>query len=745
MNFLLELGSEEIPARMQAAAAEQLARRFGDALKAAGLAHGAVTADATPRRLWLRAEDVAAASAASGEERKGPAATAPEAAIAGFLRSTGLTRDQLEERETPKGVVLFAHIKRDGRSAADILAEVIPALVRDFDWPKSMRWGAASATAGSPRWVRPLTGIVALLGDTVVDCSVHGITAGRETRGHRIHAPGLLRIDSADSHTAQLLAAKVIVASAERRAIIEARAAEVAAARGLTVIPDAGLVAENAGLTEWPVPMLGSFDPAFLAVPREVIQLTMRTNQKYFACTDAAGALAPNFVCVANLEASDGGVAIVAGNERVLSARLSDAKFFWDQDVAAVKAGGLEVFLPKLGDIVFHEKLGTVADKVERVAKLARWLVESGAITSPRRGEVERHAQRGPGEGLALSASAPSPGSAAPSPTSPQRGEVSLAALAEQAARLCKADLVSATVGEFPEVQGLAGAYLARVAGLDPQVADAIRDHYKPVGQGDDVPTAPVSVAVALADKLDTLGRFFAEELYPTSSKDPFALRRAALGVLRLVIAADLSLDVFEVVQIGLFGQVLDLEHRTESMVWRRVYSLDGFFKERLEQMLREDGVSPGIVRAVLEEGNIGFRPKRAVAAARSLQAFVATDDGANLLAGYKRAANILKIEAKKDEPAAASRAGRGEVHPAEAALAAALDAALPAAAAAVAAEEFGAAMTALAGLRAPVDRFFADVMVNDPDPAVRADRLALLGRFRDAVHAVADFSKVEG
>ena len=320
-NFLLELGSEEIPARMQAAAAEQLAKRFTEALKAAGLAHGAVTADATPRRLWLRAEDVAAASAASSEERKGPAATAPEAAIAGFLRSTGLSRDQLEERDTPKGVVLFAMIKRDGRSAADILAEMIPALVRDFDWPKSMRWGAASAAAGSPRWVRPLTGIVALLGDAVVECSVHGITAGRQTRGHRIHAPGLMNIDSADSYAAQLLAARVIVASAERRAIIETRAAEVAAAKGLSVIPDAGLVAENAGLTEWPVPMLGSFDPAFLAVPREVIQLTMRTNQKYFALADAGGALAPNFICVANLDASDGGAAIIAGNERVLSAR----------------------------------------------------------------------------------------------------------------------------------------------------------------------------------------------------------------------------------------------------------------------------------------------------------------------------------------------------------------------------------------------------------------------------------------
>ncbi len=743
MNFLLELTSEEIPARMQAAAAEQLARRFADGLQAAGLAHGAVTTDATPRRLWLRAADVAAASAASSEERKGPAATAPEAAIAGFLRGVGLTRDQLEERETPKGIVLFAHIKRDGRSAAAILAELIPAIVRDFDWPKSMRWGAASASAGSPRWVRPLTGIVALLGDTVVDCSVHGITAGRETRGHRIHAPGLLSIDSADSHAAQLLAAKVIVASAERRAMIEARAADVAAAQGLTVIPDAGLVAENAGLTEWPVPMLGSFDPAFLAVPREVIQLTMRTNQKYFACTDAAGALAPNFVCVANLDASDGGVAIIAGNERVLSARLSDAKFFWDQDVAAVLGpDGLGVFLPKLGDIVFHEKLGTVADKVERVAKLARWLMLN-AITSPLAGEVGLGAAE-PGEG-AFAATHPSPRSAAPSRPLPQGEREALAALAEQAAHLCKADLVSATVGEFPEVQGLAGAYLARVAGLDPQVADAIRDHYKPVGQGDDVPTAPVSVAVALADKLDTLCSFFDIEEFPTGSRDPFALRRAALGIIRLVLP--LNLYVGSAIQEWL-GQSDEGHAFGEKEIARRkiISTVTEFLLDRLVVQQRDAGIRHDLVAASREWSTAGDgRLDRVVARVKALQAFVATDDGANLLAGYKRAANILKIETKKDEPAAAPHAGRGEAHPAEAALAAALDAALPAAATAVAAEAFGAAMTALAGLRAPVDRFFADVMVNDPDPAVRADRLALLGRFRDAVHAVADFSKVEG
>ncbi len=707
-TFLLELASEEIPARMQAAAADQLAKRFIEALKAAGLAHGAVTADATPRRLWLTAADVAEASAASSEERKGPAATAPEAAIAGFLRSTGLSRDQLEERETPKGVVLFAHIKRDGRSAATVLAEAIPAIVRDFDWPKSMRWGAASAVPGSPRWVRPLTGIIALLGDAVVDCAAHGIAAGRETRGHRIHAPEALTIENAASYAAQLRDAKVIVASAERRAIIERRAAEVAVAQGLSVIPDAGLVAENAGLTEWPVPMLGRFDPAFLAVPREVIQLTMRTNQKYFALADAAGALAPNFICVANLEARDGGAAIVAGNERVLSARLSDAKFFWDQDVAAIKAGGLEAFLPKLGEIVFHEKLGTVADKVERVAKLARWLVESGAITSP-------HA-----------------------------GEVGLADQAERAARLCKADLVSATVGEFPEVQGIAGRYLAREARLDPQVADAIRDHYKPVGQGDDVPTAPVSVAVALADKLDPLVGFFVAGLPPTGSKDPFALRRSALGIIQLLTLNNVRLPLNSVIQ----GTAMRVPG---GLFWLRngpVSDLFSFVIDRLKVQQREAGVRHDLIDSVFALGGEDDLV-RLLARVKALQAFIATEDGANLLAGYKRAANILRIESAKADPTpdpSREREGSDDmVHPAEVTLAAALDAALPAAAAAVAAEDFTAAMAALAGLRGPVDGFFTDVMVNDPDAAVRSRRLALLARFRDAVHSVADFSKIEG
>jgi glycyl-tRNA synthetase beta chain len=687
VKFLLELASEEIPARMQAAAAEQLRTRFVDGLKAAGLAHGEVVADATPRRLWLISDDVAVASAASVEERKGPAATAPEAAIAGFLRSTGLTREQLEERQTPKGVVLFAQIASPGRDAAAILVELVPAIVRDFQWPKSMRWGQASVSTASPRWVRPLTGIVAMLDGDVVPCEVHGIAAGKTTRGHRVHAPLPIEIEGPETYAAQLRAAKVVVSSVERRGFVMEKAAIAAAARGLSVVPDAGLVAENAGLTEWPVPMLGAFDPAFLAVPREVIQLTMRTNQKYFAVVDGSGALAPGFVCVANLEASDGGKAIVAGNERVLSARLSDAKFFWDQDVATVTAGGLEAFLPKLSDIVFHEKLRTVADKVERVAKLARWLVESGAVA----GDAD---------------------------------------LAEQAARLCKADLVSATVGEFPEMQGIAGAYLARVAGLDAQVADAIRDHYKPVGQGDDVPTAPVSVAVALADKLDTLVGFFAIGELPTGSRDPFALRRAALGVLSILIENQLRLEIDKAA----------LQYQPATAL-TAMMGLLPFLVDRLTVQQREAGTRHDVISAAYASaagGDFVLLLKRV----RALQDFMSTDDGVNLLAGYKRAANILKIEAAKGGDVAP---GSADVNPAEVALGSALDAALPAAAAAVAAEDFARAMAALAGLRGPVDAFFADVMVNDRDPETRARRLALLARFRDAVHEVADFSRIEG
>ena len=691
MKFLLELQSEEIPARMQAAAADQLRTRFVDALKAAGLAHGNVTADATPRRLWLIADDVAAASEGSAEEVKGPAATAPAQAIDGFLKKTGLTREQLEERETPKGIVLFAVLRREGRTASEILAEVIPQIIRDFAWPKSMRWGAASQSTAAPRWVRPLTGIVALLDGDVVACEAHGITSGRDTRGHRVHAPGVLTITSAATYLDQLRAAKVLASSAERRQIIATRAAELAAAAGLSLIPDDGLVAENAGLTEWPVPLLGRFDPDFLSVPREVIVLTMRTNQKYFALSGADGALAPAFICVANLDATDGGAAITHGNQRVLSARLSDARFFWEQDLATVRAGGLEAFLPKVNDIVFHEKLGSLADKVERVAALAKWLCENDVV-----------------------------------PADP--------AQAERAARLAKADLVSATVGEFPEVQGQIGRYLGLAIGVEPAIADAIRDHYKPAGQGDDVPTAPVSVAVALADKLDTLICFFEADMPPTGSKDPFALRRQALGCISVVQSTGTRLSLRKLMQY--FTDICRLS--ISDAGWQP--KLLDFFADRLKVQQREAGVRHDLIDAVFALGSEDDLV-RLLARVKALQAFVETEDGTNLLAGYKRAANILKA-AEKDgigEPAS------GEGDGAEALLAAALATALPTAKQAVAEERFTDAMAALASLRGPVDAFFTDVMVNDPDPGIRARRLALLARFRDAVHGVADFSKIEG
>lgn len=706
-RFLFEIGSEEIPARMQAAAAAQLAKRFAQACAAAGLTHGTVTADATPRRLWLVAEDMAAASAATTEELKGPRADAPPQAIEGFLKKTGLTHEQLEPRDTGKGIVLFAVLKRDGRAASAILSDIIPQIITSFDWPKSMRWGTPSASTASPRWVRPLTHLVALLDEAVVPALVFGLTTGRTSRGHRVHALGALDITSASTYAAQLRAAHVIVDSAERRHIIAARAAELAAAASLTVIPDAGLEVENAGLTEWPVPLLGTFDPAFLAVPAEVIQLTMRTNQKYFALANADAALAPAFICVANLEASDSGAAIVQGNQRVLSARLSDAKFFWDQDLATVRAAGLEAFLPKLHAIVFHEKLGTVADKVERVAKLARWLATSGAVP-------------GAVPGAVLGADPD---------------------LAETAARLAKADLVSATVGEFPEVQGIAGGYLARAAGLAPQIADAIRDHYKPAGQGDDVPTAPVSIAVALADKLDTITAFFFVDQPPTGSKDPFALRRAALGVIAIVLENGLR---FRLEQLLLAAASEDLNRFERVFLGNLEKTVGAFFADRLKVQQREAGVRPDFIDAVFALGEDDL--VRLLARVHALQAFFTTEDGANLLAGYKRAANILKAEDAKDGPhAAAALDSASLTDPAEQALAAALGTALPTAAAAVEKEDFTGAMAALAELRAPVDRFFDQLMVNAPEPAVRKNRLALLAAFRDAVHTVADFSRIEG
>ena len=677
-DFLLELRSEEIPARMQAKARNDLARLFAECTAEAGLTTGAIDTFSTPRRLALIARDVAEATDASREELKGPRSAAPPQALDGFLRKTGLTREQLEERDG----VLFAVIERAGRPASDVLAEAIKRIVADFPWPKSMRWGD-----GSLRWVRPLHGVVALLGEDIVPVEIDGIVSGAATVGHRFHHPGPITIGGASDYAEKLRACHVMVDQAEREALIREQAAKAAASAGLTLLEDEGLVVENAGLTEWPVPLLGRFDGDFLDVPREVIVLTMRTNQKYFACTNDEGLLAPAFVCVANIDASDGGEAIAQGNARVLAARLADARFFWEQDLKVP----LEEQAQKLGGIVFHEKLGTVADKVERVAKLARWLVESGVVKA------------NPDE-------------------------------AERAARLAKADLVTGMVGEFPELQGVIGGYLAEAQGEPKAVADAIRDQYG-------TPSEPTSIAVALADKLDTICAFFGIDLKPTGSKDPFALRRAAIGSIELIVSNGLRLGLIEAIRGALANRAGQLKdsgpaHRLD----KTTPGILDFFADRLKVQQREAGVRHDLIDAVFALGGEDDLV-RLLARVAALQSFVETTDGADLLTAYKRAANILK----KEKWDGTGVSGGSDLKPQEKALIDALDAAEPKAAAAIGEEDFTSAMAALASLRGPIDAFFDHVTVNDPDPAKRERRLNLLMRFRDAVNRVADFSRIEG
>ncbi len=834
-DFLLELRSEEIPARMQDKARDDLARLFAAELAKAGLKATALVTYATPRRLVLIARELPVETQAVSEETKGPKASAPPQALEGFLRKTGLTREQLTERDG----VLYAVTEKPGRATTQVLAEAIPAIIRAFPWPKSMRWGAASTSTESLRWVRPLHGIVALFGDDLVDIEIAGIRSGVATFGHRFHHPGQITIGSAADYVEKLRACHVIVDQDERRTLIRDRASALASEAGLVLVEDEGLVAENAGLTEWPVPLLGRFDAEFLTVPPEVIQLTARVNQKYFVCRDGAGALANAFVCTANIEATDGGAKIVDGNRKVLAARLSDARFFYETDLKT----RLEDLRPKLEQIVFHEKLGTVADKVDRVAKLARWLVEEGIVGAkplPFRGGVGGGGSLTETDARILH----------PNPSSEEEGLATLADMAERAARLAKADLVTGMVGEFPELQGLMGGYYAAAQGEPQEVANAIRDHYKPVGQGDDVPTAPVTVAVSLADKLDTITSFFAIDQKPTGSKDPYALRRAALGVIQLIEVASLRIGLADALErafsalgpaiagrIYVFGaadRVLYQQFEREilkpfreveaanpdaidpeqwpSVPERAIFggitsflaleaskAVIDFFADRLKVQQREAGVRHDLIDAVFALGGEDDLV-RLLARVRALQAFVTTEDGTNLLAGYKRAANILKKEgystplpsgasgrsgsqpdlnrpgdglpdAGQGAPAPRGE-GRGETadepHPsaptalppspigrgnllsytpeiAEAALIAALDSAEPAAASAVAREDFEGAMAALASLRAPIDAFFDSVTVNDTDPAKRAARLTLLARVRTAVHAVADFSKIEG
>lgn len=738
-DFLLELRSEEIPARMQAGARADLEKLFRKEMEAAGVSLGEVTVWSTPRRLALIARGLPTTTAAVSEELKGPRVGAPPQALEGFLRKTGLiSEDQLTERDG----VLYAVTEKPGRATAEVLAEAIPAIVRAFPWPKSQRWGAASLSSESLRWVRPLSGVVALFDGQIVDCTVGDIAAGRETLGHRFHSSGPIHIDGADDYAAKLRAAHVIVDHQERQDLIREKAIAAAHAAGLMMVADEGLVVENAGLTEWPVPLLGRFDEAYLDVPPEVIQLTARTNQKYFICRERTpegaeeGKLANAFICTANIVATDGGAAIVDGNRKVLAARLSDARFFWEQD----RRKTLSEHADGLARITFHEKLGTVADKVERVAKLAEWLASEGIVPN----------------------------------CDPK--------LARQAAELCKADLVTEMVGEFPELQGVIGGYYAADEGLPAPVAEAIRDHYKPVGQGDDVPTAPVTVAVSLADKLDTLAGFFYTEMPPSGSKDPFALRRAALGFLALLEQNGIRLPLlltglFAASNVGFREQVSPLariwptvdaiaklktnlgwkdmfdpliavatEQSNEQANWIMIRSkaatmdLLDFFADRLKVQQREAGVRHDLIDAVFALGGEDDLV-RLLARVHALQAFIGTEDGTNLLAGYKRAANILKQAGEFDPNVAA----QGGWEPVESALVTAVNDVETRAQSEIQTEDFTAAMAALATLREPIDAFIDAVMINDPDPAKRAFRLGLLERFRAAVHKVADFSRIEG
>ncbi|MEN3971153.1 glycine--tRNA ligase subunit beta [Sphingomicrobium sp. XHP0235] len=695
-DFLLELFSEEIPARMQAKARGDLERLFAERLKEAGIAAEAITTYSTPRRLALIARGLPEQTEAVREEMKGPPTAAPDQAVEGFLRKVGMERDALEVRDVKGRETYFAVIDKPGQSTAEILGPAIAAIVRDFPWPKSMRWGAASSSNESLRWVRPLHRIVALLGGDIVPVEIEGVSCGAATLGHRFHHPGEITIGGADDYVEKLRACHVLVDHEEREAIVRDGAKAAAEGAGYALIEDEGLVIENAGLTEWPVPLLGRFDADFLDVPEEVIQLTARTDQKYFVMRGSDGRLAPAFVCTANIESSDPD-AVVAGNQRVLAARLSDARFFWENDLKVP----LESLGAKLGDIVFHEKLGTVADKVERVAELARWLAEEKIV------DADPDA-------------------------------------AERAARLAKNDLVTGMVGEFPELQGVIGGYLARAQGKSDAVADAVRDHYKPVGQGDEVPTAPVTVAVSLADKLDSLREFFRIDEKPTGSKDPFALRRAALGSIRLIEENGLRMAVAE-------------------------NDLLAFFVDRLKVQQREAGIRHDLIDAVTALGAEDDLV-RLLARVRALQAFAETDAGADLLAAYKRASNILKqqgYEGAGELPGELEQTGEEdplalvgesqafdravaawdheELQGEEAALADTLVKTGPVVSQALDDEDFVAAMEALAGLRGPIDAFFEGVMVAVDDDAVKARRLGLLARFRSLVGGVADFSKIEG
>ena len=704
-DLLIELFSEEIPARMQTRAADDLRKLVTDGLVEAGLTYAGAAAFSTPRRLTLSIDGVTTESKAVREERKGPKVGAPDQAIDGFLRGAGVAREDLEVRDDKKGQVYFAVIEKPGRMAADIIAEVLEKAIRNFPWPKSMRWGE-----GSLKWVRPLHSILCILSDEagveVVPLEVDGITSGNTTRGHRFLAPDAFSVTSLDDYEAKLKRAKVVLRADERAEAIWHDATHQAFALGLEVVEDKGLLAEVAGLVEWPVVLLGRIDDDFLGLPPEVLQTSMKEHQKFFSVRNPKTELIERFVTVANMETADQGATILAGNQKVLSARLADAKFFWENDLRTVERQGMKAWTDQLSNVTFHAKLGSQAERIERIAALAREI-------------------------------APSVG-AKPD-------------LAEEAARIAKADLASEMVYEFPELQGLMGQYYAKAAGHDDGVPEACLEHWQPLGPSDDVPTAPISVAVALADKIDTLTGFWAIDEKPTGSKDPFALRRAALGVIRLILENGHVLQIDRLVVNHLLvirqhnGGRIKLSELPDNHGSLLRANLLSFFHDRLKVFLRDKGIRHDIIDACIAmPGNddLSLLVKRAEALAETL----ATDDGENLIQGFKRANNILTQAEEKDGVEYSYGADiKFAEDDAEKALFAALDAADAKIAPAMAAEDFSTAMTAMAALRAPIDAFFTTVQVNADSEILRRNRLNLLSRIRNICLSVADLNKIDG
>ncbi len=689
-NLLLELFSEEIPARMQQRAADELGRLVGEKLKASELEFESLTTDVTPRRLVLRATGLPLSQPDTKTERKGPRVGAPEKAMHGFLKSVEKSIDEVEQRETAKGTFYFAVVERQGRPASEVLAEVLSEAAASISWPKSMRWGDHDL-----RWVRPLHSIVCLLDSDVVPARVGHIEAGRVTQGHRFLAPEPFEVAHADEYGPAIAQRYVVLSSSERRAQIHRDALALCAAEGLTLVEDDALLSEVAGLVEYPNVLLGTIDKAFMNVPAEILTTAMRSHQKYFSLKTSDGSLAARFIVVSNMKTTDKGKQVVAGNETVLRARLADAKFFWDTDLRRT----LESRVAKLDTIVFQAKFGDGADrmshKIERIRSLAQGLSDAAGADATQ---------------------------------------------ADRAALLCKADLVSDVVYEFPELQGLMGRYYAEHDNESSAVAHAIADHYSPLGPGDACPSAPTSIAVALADKIDSLVGFFATDQKPTGSKDPFALRRSALGVLRLLLENDVRLSLRHVFSLSLKTypeRIAGADDVADDLL--------SFFADRLIVHLREQGVRHDLVRAVFSAGRDDDLV-RLVRKTRALEEFLKGDDGANLLAGYRRASNIVKIEEKKDgttydqapDPALLEDGPERALHDV-------LTQAGGSIAQALEAEDFESAMTTLAGLRQPIDTFFDDVIVNDKRAEIRANRLRILGSIRASLAAVADFGVIEG